>query len=99
MLLEQRLSTLAVLTDDDVMDESDGSITVRITTGTGYTVADAPDNAAAVTVLDNDDPVASISAADPTTITEGTAATFTVVLDLAAPAGGLTISFWCDPEW
>ena len=45
-----------------------------------------------VTVNDNDDPVASISAADPTTITEGNAATFTVTLSSAAPAGGLTIS-------
>ena len=86
--------TLAVSTEDDTTDESAGSITVRITTGAGYTVGSP--NTAMVTVNDNDipdpdAPVASISA-DPTPITEGTAATFTVTLDRAAPAGGLTIS-------
>ena len=86
--------TLAVSTDDDSLDESAGSITVRITTGAGYTLGSP--NTALVTVNDNDipdpdAPVASISA-DPTPITEGTAATFTVTLDRAAPAGGLTIS-------
>ena len=86
--------TLAVSTDDDTTDESAGSITVRITTGAGYTVGSP--NTAMVTVNDNDipdpdAPVASISA-DPTPITEGTAATFTVTLDRAAAAGGLTIS-------
>ena len=84
--------TLTVSTDDDEMIEETGIITVRITTGIGYTVAAAPDNAAAVTVLDDDAPVARITATDPTPITEGTAATFTVALDRAAPAGGLTIS-------
>ena len=36
------------------------------------------------------DPTARISA-DPTTITEGAVATFTVTLDLTAPAGGVTV--------
>ena len=51
-----------------------------------------------VTVNDNDvapspdAPVASITAADPTTITEGTDATFSGALGSVAPAGGLTIS-------
>ena len=84
--------TLTVSTDDDEMIEETGSITVRITTGASYTVAAAPDNQAEVTVLDNDTPIASITAADPTTITEGAAATFRVALDRAAPADGLTIS-------
>ena len=88
--------TLTVPTADDNLDESDGSITVRITTGAGYTVGTL--STAMVTVNDNDvvpsldDPVASITAAGATTITEGTAATFTVALDRVAPAGGLTIS-------
>ena len=56
-----------------------------------------------ITVNDNDipdpdAPVVSISA-DPTTITEGEVATFTVNLDRVAPAGGLTISVCCDREW
>ena len=44
-----------------------------------------------VTVNDDDVLLASI-AAGISPITEGTAATFTVALDRAAPAGGLTIS-------
>ena len=86
---------LTVSTEDDSLDETDGIITAELNAGTGYTVG-AP-NTAMVTVSDNDvappldDPVASITA-DTTTITEGTAATFTVTLDRAAPAGGLTIS-------
>ena len=81
--------TLAVLTDNDDMGERSGSITVRITTGAGYTVGTP--STALVTVFDNDTPAARISA-DPTTITEGAAATFRVTLGSAAPAGGLTIS-------
>ena len=81
--------TLTVPTADDNLDESDGSITVRITTGAGYTVGTM--STAMVTVNDNDILLASISA-DPTPITEGTAATFTVVLDRAAPTGGLRIN-------
>ena len=44
-----------------------------------------------VTVLDDDAPAASISA-DPSPITEGADATFTVTLSSAAPADGLTIN-------
>ena len=43
-----------VATDDDSTDEPDGSITATLGTGTGYTVAAAPDNAATVAVSDND---------------------------------------------
>ena len=70
-----------------------GSITAELNAGTGYTVGTP--STALVTVNDNDvtpspdDPVASITAADPTTITEGAVATFTVTLDqCVAPAGG-----------
>ena len=45
-----------------------------------------------VTVNDNDVLLASITTAGATTITEGTAATFTVTLDTGCTAGGLTIS-------
>ena len=87
--------TLAVSTEDDSLDEPDGSITARITTGADYTVGSL--STATVTVDDNDipdpdAPVASITATDPTPITEGDVATFTVTLDSAAPAGGLTIA-------
>ena len=87
--------TLTILTDDDNLDESDGSITAELNAGADYRVGTP--STAMVTVNDNDipdpdAPVASISAADPTTITEGEVATFTVALGSAAPAGGLTIS-------
>ena len=47
-------ATFEVATDDDSTDEPDGSITATLGTGTGYTVAAAPDNAATVAVSDND---------------------------------------------
>ena len=81
--------TLTVLTADDGMGERSGSITVRITTGAGYTVGTP--STALVTVLDNDTPAARISAG-PSPIIEGVAATFRVTLGSAAPASGLTIS-------
>ena len=81
--------TLAVLTEDDTTDEPAGSITVRITAGAGYTVGTM--STALVTVNDDDVLLVSITA-DPATITEGTAATFRVALDLVAPAGGVTVS-------
>ncbi len=43
-----------VATVDDAADEPDGSIAATLGTGTGYTVAAAPDNAATVAVSDND---------------------------------------------
>ena len=43
-----------VATVDDGADEPDGSVTTTLGTGTGYTVAAAPDNAATVAVSDND---------------------------------------------
>ncbi len=43
-----------VATVDDGADEPDGSITATLGTGTGYTLAAAPDNAATVAVSDND---------------------------------------------
>ena len=46
--------TFEVATVDDGADEPDGSITATLGTGTGYTVAASPDNAATVAVSDND---------------------------------------------
>ena len=46
--------TFEVATVDDGADEPDGSIAATLGTGTGYTVAAAPDNAATVAVSDND---------------------------------------------
>ena len=46
--------TVSVDTDDDTTDEPNGEITATVQTGTGYTVATAPNNAASVTVADDD---------------------------------------------
>ncbi len=47
-------ATFEVATVDDGADEPDGSIAATLGTGTGYTVAASPDNAATVAVSDND---------------------------------------------
>ena len=67
--------TLAVATEDDGVDEADGSVSVTLDAGTGYTVA-AGAGGASVAVRDNDEPVVGISAG--AAVTEGAAASFTV---------------------
>ncbi len=47
-------ATFEVATVDDSADEPNGSITASVDTGTGYTVAAAPNHAATVAVADND---------------------------------------------
>ena len=66
---------LAVATDDDAVNEADGSVTVTLDAGTGYTVA-AGAGSGAVTVRDDDVPVVGVTAGSG--VTEGTAASFTV---------------------
>ena len=66
---------LSVATMDDAADETDGSVSVTLGTGTGYTVATGK-GSAAMTVRDNDEPVVSIAAGSG--VTEGTSASFTV---------------------
>ncbi|MCY3848982.1 MAG: hypothetical protein OXG12_09530, partial [Cyanobacteria bacterium MAG COS4_bin_21] len=52
-----------VATDNDQLDEADGSVTVTLTAGTGYTVS-AARSTAAVAVCDNDDPADRESGGD-----------------------------------
>ncbi len=47
-------ATLTVTTVDDGTDEPNGSVTATVQTGSGYTVATAPNNAASITVADDD---------------------------------------------
>ena len=75
-------ATLTVETDNDNTDEPNGSITAQVKAGAGYTVGSP--SSATVTVNDNDaaprgppQPKVTITA-NPTTITEGTDATFTL---------------------
>ena len=68
-------TALSVATVDDAADEADGSVSVTLGTGTGYTVATGK-GSAAVAVRDNDEPVVSIAAGNG--VTEGAAVSFTV---------------------
>lgn len=43
-----------IATDDDMGDENDGSATISIVTGIGYTIASAPNNSISLTISDND---------------------------------------------
>ena len=65
-------AVFSVATVDDDANEPDGSVTVTLKDGGGYTVPSPPGNAAAVTVSDNDAAAAlpSLSVAD-ATVTEG----------------------------
>ena len=87
-------ATLTVTTEDDAVDEVNGSVTATIQTGTGYTVGSA--SAATTTVTDNDDPPVVVTleltiARDLSTVVEGTDATWTVTADVA-PESNLTIN-------
>ena len=83
----------SVPTVGDTADEPDGSVTVTLTGGTGY-VLGAP-KTASVTVRNDDDPAlpAATIEAGTSPVTEGTAASFTVTLSMAAPADGLTLAY------
>ncbi len=64
-------AAFSVATVNDVVDEPDGSVTVTVNNGDGYTVSSPPGDAATVSVSDNDasaDPVLSVADA---TVTEG----------------------------
>ena len=73
-------ATPTVRTDDDAVDEPDGSVTVTVKAGTGYTVASS-NNAVSVAVADNDaaasEPALSI---DDATGPEGTPMVFAIRL-------------------
>ena len=49
-------ASIDVATINDGTDEPDGSVSVTLDTGTGYTVASSPNDTASVTVRDDDDP-------------------------------------------
>ena len=88
---------LTVATENDSVDESDGSISVSIDSGTDYTVAASPNDMASVTVEDNDDSagVSIIESDDSTSVTEapGAGHTDSYVVKLAAlPTGSVTVA-------
>ncbi len=81
--------TLTVGTTDDQADESDGSVTVTLNGGSGYTGS----GSATVTVADDDPPVVVpvVSIAAGGGVTEGGAATFTVSAS-PAPSSALDVT-------
>ncbi|MXZ85866.1 MAG: S8 family serine peptidase, partial [Acidimicrobiia bacterium] len=63
-------ATLTVATSDDSADEPDGSVSVTVSSGSGYTVS-ATQGTASVDVADDDDPVPVVSVAAGVGVTEG----------------------------
>ena len=82
-------ATLTLTTADDATDEPDGSATVTVQTGTGYTVGTPASDTVAVRDDDLPPPVVTI-AADAASVTEGGDAVFTLTAD-RAPAAALTV--------
>ena len=91
--------TFAISTEDDEIDEVDGSITVTLLADehppASYTIStDASSNSATVTVTDNDEPPPVISLSTNTrSVTEGATVTVTLTSDQTAPADGLLVSY------
>ena len=90
-------ATVTVTTSDDSADEPDGSVTLTINAGSGYTVGAYGSDS--VDVTDDDDPVAPVVVVpDPVVsitagqgVTEGAGATFTVTA-VPAPASDLPVT-------
>ncbi len=89
--------TLTIATTGDNVDEADGSVTVAISDGTGYTVSSSA-GSATVAVADDYDPAPPPPPADPeisiaagSDIAEGTAAAFTITAS-PAPTTALSVS-------
>ncbi len=91
-------ATLTVATTGDSVDEVDGSVTVTVNNGSGYTVS-ATQGSAAVAVSDDDDPVPpppppvvepEVSVTAGSDVTEGGDAVFTVTAS-PAPSAALAV--------
>ncbi len=82
--------TLTLATADDTADEPDGSVTVTVNDGTGYTVGSSASGTVSVQDDDLPPPAVSITAAA-ASVTEGGAASFTVSAD-RAPDADLTVT-------
>ncbi len=81
---------LTLATADDATDEPDGSVTVTVADGAGYTVGSSASGTVSVRDDDLPPPAVSITAAA-ASVTEGGAASFTVSAD-RAPDADLTIT-------
>ena len=82
--------TLTLATAGDTADEPDGSVTVTVNDGAGYTVGSSASGT--VSVQDDDLPPPAVSiTADAASVTEGGAASFTLTAD-RAPDADLTVT-------
>ena len=82
--------TLTVTTSDDNVDEVDGSVTVTITAGSGYTVSSSQGSATA-TISDDDGPVVpEVSITSAGGVVEGSNAVFTLT-GSPAPTANLPV--------
>ena len=81
---------LTLATADDTADEPDGSVTVTVTDGAGYTVGSSASGSVSIADDDLPPPAVSITAAA-ASVTEGGAASFTVSAD-RAPDADLTVT-------
>ncbi len=92
--------TLTVATTDDSTDEADGSVTVTISTGSGWTVSQTA-GSASVAVADDDDPPAPPSdpgfAVHDAVGAEGESLRFRVTLS-AAPRSAQVSAYWITSE-
>lgn len=77
------IGTLSVETDDDAVDESNGTITVTVADGEGYAVSDSR-GSASVVVNDNDSPSIVLSVTE-LTIDEGVEGAYAVRLATVPP--------------
>ena len=81
-------ATVTATTEDDGVDEADGTVTLTVTGGSGYTVG-TPDSAT-VTVTDETIPAVSVTAGT-SPVAEGTDVSFTLTAT-PAPAAPLTVA-------
>ena len=83
-------ATLTLATANDKADEPDGSVSVTVAAGDGYTVGDPASGS--VSIADDDLPPPAVSiAATAASVTEGGAAAFTLTAD-RAPDADLTVT-------
>ena len=84
----------SVATINDSADETNGSATLSLRTGTGYTVGTP--SSSSITILDNDEPAQATPTvgvrASTTTINSGSNAVFTFFSDISAPSD-ITVNF------
>ena len=90
ILTGETTKDITFVTNDDNIDESDGSFTISLTSGTSYTLGSTAN--ITVNVSDNDIPVISI--ADASSVVEGTDshAVFTLTANIL-PLNSLTINY------